>query len=101
MVGLLVTPVTESSRTRRSSSPVASISRESESIQTLWPSSASCCSLLFAIASSLTLVFFNSLLLLCELARCAALHLLDFFQSLRVTGVTLVEARGQEGAHQL
>ena len=42
--GLLVTPTTASSRTRRSSSPLSIISRESESIQTLWPRSDSSCS---------------------------------------------------------
>src|SRR4051812_12572197 len=42
--GLLVTPTTASSRISRSSSPLSIISRERESIQTLWPRSDSSCS---------------------------------------------------------
>src|SRR3954470_3164191 len=42
--GLVVTPTTASSSIRRSSSPLSIISRERESIQTLWPRSDSWCS---------------------------------------------------------
>ena len=45
IVGLEVTPTTASSSIRRASSPVSSISRESESIQALTPCSLSSCNL--------------------------------------------------------
>src|SRR5262245_53934514 len=49
IVGFEVTPTTASSRMSRSSSPVSSISRESESIQTLTPRSERSCSRLVAM----------------------------------------------------
>ena len=45
IVGFEVTPTTASSSISRASSPVSSISRESESIQTLTPCALSSCSL--------------------------------------------------------
>ena len=49
IVGFDVTPTTASSAIRRASSPVSSISRESESIQTLTPCPLSSCNLDVAI----------------------------------------------------
>ena len=61
IVGLEVTPTTASSFISRASSPVSSISRESESIQTLTPCLDSLCRRDWAIAhpSSITWILCN------------------------------------------
>src|SRR5262245_7080669 len=79
IVGFDVTPVTASSSIIRFSSPVRSHSRDSESIQTDWPSSATCCNR--------------------DLAMCL-LHLLDLLQPTHVPFPS-VEFRPQERAHGL
>src|ERR1700682_1096607 len=81
MVGFVVTPTTASSFISRASSPLFSIVRESESIQTDWPRLLSLCRFDSAIAH-------------------LPFHRFNFFQSLYIT-LTAVESCPEECAHEL
>src|SRR5829696_991642 len=81
IVGFEVTPTTASSSISRASSPVSSISRETESIHGLTPASKSSCSRDLAILHLL-------------------LHRFDLSQSVHVP-LAAVEAGTQEGAHEV
>src|SRR5829696_3384983 len=81
IVGFEVTPTMASSSISRASSPVSSISRDTESIQGLTPASYSSCSRDVAILHLL-------------------LHRFDLFQSLHVP-LAAVEARAEEGAREV
>ena len=81
IVGFEVTPTMESSFISLASSPVSSISRETESIHGLTPASKSSCSRDVAILHLL-------------------LHRFDFSQSLHIA-LAAVEARAEKGAHEV
>src|SRR5438132_2053 len=81
MVGFVVTPTTASSLISRLSSPLSSIVRESESIQTDWPRLLSLCRFDSAIAH-------------------LPFHRFNFFQSLYIT-IAAVESCREERAHKL
>src|ERR1700730_534719 len=81
MVGFVVTPTTTSSFISRLSSPLSSIVRESESIQTDWPRLLSFCRFDSAIAH-------------------LPFHRFNLFQSLYIT-LAAVESCPEERAHEL